>query len=145
MLIGELAKKTGLSKDTIRFYEKSGLITAQERQAGTRLYKEFSEETAERLLMITQGKGLGFTLKEIKQLIDEWKDGTMPEEEQIRVIERKLEEIAQKMQHLAEIKTYLTAKLTKLKCLSRPEEQGRPHSPGASPEDSRITSSVGST
>ena len=115
MLIGELAKRTGLSKDTIRFYEKSGLITAQERQAGTRLYKEFSEETAERLLMITQGKGLGFTLKEIKQLMDEWKDGTMPEDEQIRVIERKLEEVAQKMQQLGEIKTYLTAKLTKLK------------------------------
>ena len=44
MLIGELSRKTGLTKDTIRFYEKLGLITAGERQAGTRLYKEFSEE-----------------------------------------------------------------------------------------------------
>lgn len=58
MLIGELARKTSLSKDTIRFYEKLGLITAQERQAGTRIYKEFSEETVERLLMINQGKGI---------------------------------------------------------------------------------------
>lgn len=57
MLIGELAKKTGLTKDTIRFYEKLGLITAQERQAGTRLYKEFSEEAIAQLVMITQGKG----------------------------------------------------------------------------------------
>lgn len=56
MLISELARKTGLSKDTIRFYEKIGLITAQERQAETRVYKEFSEETIKRLLMINQGK-----------------------------------------------------------------------------------------
>ncbi len=115
MLISELAKQTGLSKDTIRFYEKIGLITAQERQAGTRLYKEFSQETAERLLLISQAKRLGFTLSEIKQLIDEWGDGTMSKYDQIQVIERKLKEIAQKMQQLDEIKRYLTAKLCKLK------------------------------
>ncbi|MGF1518891.1 MAG: MerR family DNA-binding transcriptional regulator [Nodosilinea sp.] len=40
MLIGELAKQTGLSKDTIRFYEKMGLIAASHRPAGTRFYKE---------------------------------------------------------------------------------------------------------
>ncbi len=114
MLIGEMASKTGLSKDTIRFYEKLGLITAQERQAGTRFYKEFSEETAERLRLINQGKGLGFTLSEIKPLINEWGDGTMPKHEQVEVIERKLEEIAQKMKRLDEIRSYLTTKLDTL-------------------------------
>lgn len=92
-----------------------GLITAQERQAGTRLYKEFSEEMITQLGMITQGKGLGFTLNEIKQLMDEWGSGIMPKSEQIGVIERKLEEVAQKMQQLGEIKTYLTDKLDRLK------------------------------
>jgi len=115
MLIGELVKKTGLSKDTIRFYEKMGLITAQERQAGTRVYKDYGEETVERLAMISQGKGLGFKLSEIKQLMDEWHTEGMPRAEQIKVIERKLEEITQKMQHLGEIKTYLLDKLDKLK------------------------------
>jgi MerR family Zn(II)-responsive transcriptional regulator of zntA len=115
MLIGELAKKTGLSKDTIRFYEKIGLITAQERQAGTRTYKEFSDETVDQLLMISQGKGLGFTLSEIKQLIEEWGGGTMPKQEQIRVVERKLGEIDQKRQQLGEIRCYLTTKLDRLK------------------------------
>lgn len=52
VLMGELARKTGLSKDTIRFYEKIGLITAQEPQAETRFYKEFSEDTVERLFTI---------------------------------------------------------------------------------------------
>lgn len=115
MLIGELSKKTGLSKDTIRFYEKMGLITASDRQAGTRIYKEFAEETVERLLMINQGKKLGFKLKEIRQLLDEWVNASMPKQEQIKVIKTKLAEIDEKMQQLNTIKDYLVTKLDKLK------------------------------
>jgi MerR family Zn(II)-responsive transcriptional regulator of zntA len=114
MLIGELSKKTGLSKDTIRFYEKMGLITASERQAGTRAYKEFSAEMVERLLMIHQGKGLGFTLGEIKHLLDEWGEKTIPKQEQVQIIERKLQEISEKMRNLENIKTYLSSKLRRL-------------------------------
>jgi MerR family transcriptional regulator, copper efflux regulator len=114
MLIGELAKKTGLSKDTIRFYEKQGLIAASDRQAGTKLYKEYSPETVERLLMIGQGKRLGFKLSEMKQLLDEWGGGSMPKRDQIKIIERKIEEIAEKTQQLDAIKTYLVNKLSKL-------------------------------
>jgi MerR family transcriptional regulator, copper efflux regulator len=115
MLIGELSKKTGLSKDTIRFYEKLGLISALDRQAGTRVYKEYSAETVNRLLMINQGKGLGFTLNEIKQLLDEWGGEIIPKSEQIKIVERKLEQISEKMQQLSAIKSYLATKLSKLK------------------------------
>jgi MerR family transcriptional regulator, copper efflux regulator len=110
MLIGELAKTTGLSKDTIRFYEKMGLIDADERQAGTRTYKEFSSLMVERLMMITQGKSLGFTLNEIKYLIQAWGNDIMPTDEKIRVIDSKLEEISEKIQKLEQIKIYLTTK-----------------------------------
>lgn len=115
MLIGELSKKTGLSKDTIRYYEKIGLITASERKAGTRIYQEFNEETIERLQMINQGKKLGFKLKEIRQLLDEWGNASMPKHQQIKVIENKLEEVEEKMQQLNTIKDYLTSKLSKIK------------------------------
>lgn len=114
MLIGELSKQTGLSKDTIRFYEKTGLISARDRCAGTRLYKEYSSETIERLHLIMQGKGLGFTLSEIKQLLNEWGGGGMSTQDQVKVIERKIEEIVEKTQQLDAIKTYLVAKLRKL-------------------------------
>lgn len=115
MLIGQLSKKTGLSKDTIRFYEKIGLITATDKQAGTRIYKEYDEQMVERLSMINQGKGLGFTLGEMKQLLDEWGNGSIPKSEQIRIIERKLEEVATKMQQLHQVENYLINKLGKLK------------------------------
>lgn len=114
MLIGELSKQTGFSKDTIRFYEKMGLIAASDRRAGTRLYKEYSPEAIERLLRIGQGKGLGFTLSEIKQLLDEWGGSAMSKRDQIKIIERKLKEIVEKTQQLNAIKTYLVTKLSKL-------------------------------
>ena len=114
MLIGELSKQTGLSKDTIRFYEKIGLIAASDRRAGTRLYKEYDPEIIERLLMIAQGKGLGFTLSEIKQLLDEWGGGLMSRRDQVKIIKRKIEEVVEKIQQLDAIKAYLVTKLSKL-------------------------------
>jgi MerR family transcriptional regulator, copper efflux regulator len=114
MLIGELAQRTGLSKDTIRFYEKLGLIEAKARQAGTRTYMEFDPEMLERVLIITQGKSLGFTLNEIKHLIDTWGSGSVTIAEKLKVIDRKLEEISEKMRQLEEIKLYLTAKRNRI-------------------------------
>lgn len=114
MLIGELAQKTGLSKDTVRFYEKMGLIEATARQAGTRTYLEFSSEMLERVVIITQGKSLGFTLNEIKHLIDTWGNRSVPISEKLKVIDRKLEEIGEKMRQLEEIKLYLSAKRNRI-------------------------------
>ena len=115
MLIGELAKKTGLSKDTIRFYEKMGLITAQERQAGSRIYKEFGEEAVYRLQLIQRGKVLGFTLSEIRQSLGGWVNGTMSELEMIEVIEQKQIEIAEKIRQLSEIQADLNTTISRLK------------------------------
>jgi len=116
MLIGELSRTTGFSKDTIRFYEKIGLIAASERQAGTRIYKEYNQETVERLQIINQGKGLGFTLSELRQILDEWGSDAeaIPKREVIQILERKLEEVAEKVQQLDAIKTYIVTKLRRL-------------------------------
>lgn len=54
-LIGELSKKTGLLQDTIRFYEKMGLIKAKQRQAWTRTYMDFSSAMLKQVVIITQG------------------------------------------------------------------------------------------
>lgn len=110
MLIGELAKKTGLTKDTIRFYEKRGLIESQERQAGMRTYMDFSPEMLDRVAMIAQGKSLGFTLSEMKHLMDTWGNTEMPIAEKLKIIDSKLHEITDKMQQLEQIKNYLTNK-----------------------------------
>jgi MerR family transcriptional regulator, copper efflux regulator len=115
MLIGELSKQTGVSKDTLRFYEKLGLIVASEIEAGSRLYKDFDEDTIQRLTIIKQGQSLGFTLNEMKELADVWTSSTMPKREQLRIVENKLGQITEKLHHLSEIQKFLKAKLNKLK------------------------------
>ncbi|MBO1518940.1 Zn(2+)-responsive transcriptional regulator [Oceanisphaera pacifica] len=65
--IGELAKHFGVKADTLRFYEKEGLLSPSSRtDAGYRVY---SEEDKRRLHFILRSKRVGFTLKEIDELL----------------------------------------------------------------------------
>ena len=69
MLIGELSDKSGFSVDTIRFYEKTGLIDASRIERRSNAYKEYSPAVLKRLLAIRDLKDFGFTLKEIQETI----------------------------------------------------------------------------
>jgi DNA-binding transcriptional MerR regulator len=70
MLIGELSKQTGLSRDTIRFYEKKGLIALGRKERRFNNYKEYSADTLQRLLQIKRIKGFGFTLSEAAEFLE---------------------------------------------------------------------------
>jgi len=65
--IGELAKKTGASAETLRFYEAEGLLASQARSAAG--YRLYSENNLRQLNFILQAKKVGFSLKEIKHLL----------------------------------------------------------------------------
>ena len=66
MKIGSVAKQAGMTVETIRFYEKRGLIQPPSRNdSGYRIY---SPDIIKQLLFITRAKELGFSLKEIKEL-----------------------------------------------------------------------------
>ncbi|MDQ6997439.1 MAG: MerR family transcriptional regulator [Mariprofundus sp.] len=68
MKIGELSKITSVSIDTIRYYEQRELLPQATRtQSG---YRQYSTDDITRLKFITQAKELGFTLKEISQLLN---------------------------------------------------------------------------
>jgi len=69
MLIGEIVNKTGLSRDTIRFYEKQGLIKTSVDKGATNNYKVYTEEVLNRLLLIKRIKSFGFTLNETSELL----------------------------------------------------------------------------
>ena len=65
--IGQLAKRAGVGVETVRFYEREGLLAEpQRRQSG---YRQYQSDTVDRLLFIRRAKELGFTLKEIKELL----------------------------------------------------------------------------
>ncbi len=70
MLIGQLVKETGLTKDTIRFYEKHGLISVSRKERRENNYKEYSPEVKEKLLTVKRLKNFGFTLNEVSDLLE---------------------------------------------------------------------------
>lgn len=65
--IGQLARRAGVGIETIRFYERRGLLDEPARKESG--YRQFDEEVVARLRFIKRAKELGFTLKEIGGLI----------------------------------------------------------------------------
>jgi len=72
MLIGELSRRTGFSHDTIRFYEKKGLIKVDRKSRRENNYKEYPESVYEQLVLIKTVKDLGFTLNEVDDFVKAW-------------------------------------------------------------------------
>jgi MerR family mercuric resistance operon transcriptional regulator len=68
LTIGQVAQRAGVRIETVRFYEREGLLNrpARSPSSGYRLYEE---EVVARLQFILRAKGLGFTLSEIKELL----------------------------------------------------------------------------
>ena len=67
MKIGEVAKLAGTGIETIRFYEREGVLLEPKRRPSG--YRQYDEATVERLEYIRRAKELGFTLSEIKELL----------------------------------------------------------------------------
>jgi MerR family mercuric resistance operon transcriptional regulator len=69
MTIGELAKKAAVNVQTIRFYEREGLLPDAHRWPDSG-YRDFDDDALRRLRFIRSAKQLGFTLREISELLD---------------------------------------------------------------------------
>ena len=67
MKIGELAKRTDVPIDTVRYYEREGLIPPPIRRASG--YRDYVDADVDRLRFMRRAKGLGFTLHEIRELL----------------------------------------------------------------------------
>lgn len=68
MTIGELARATQTKVETVRFYEKSGLLPAPSRTSGN--YRSFGPEHLSRLSFIRRSRDLGFSLDQVRALLD---------------------------------------------------------------------------
>lgn len=68
MRIGELARRTGISQETIRYYERIGLLAAPKRNPAN--YRDYAPSDVERLRFIGNCRSLDMTLDEVRQLLD---------------------------------------------------------------------------
>lgn len=105
MLINELSKKSGISAHTIRFYEKSGLIKGKRDESiKSNNYFHYNEETIEQLEFINDAKSVGFTIREIGQLIDAWYNNRFSKEEKLNILNEKLLSLEQKLREIKGMK-----------------------------------------
>ncbi|MEV5973785.1 MerR family transcriptional regulator [Streptomyces sp. NPDC051921] len=108
MLIGELAAATGLARDTIRFYERRGLVTGERRPNG---YRDFPPETVPWLQYVRTAQALGFTLAEIARLGEELRDAPDSSERLSALFEEKIRIIDVRMAELSAMRADLTARV----------------------------------
>ncbi len=110
MLINELSKKTGLTAHTIRYYEKYGLISGKQRaDIKSNNYYHYDEDTVHQLELIRDAKSIGFTLNEIKQLLDAWYNKKFNIKKKVSILDEKLKSIDEKIHHLKEMKKLIAA------------------------------------
>jgi len=119
MQIGELAIATGLSRDTLRFYEKRGLLRARRLDNG---YRDYPEQAVQWLCYLRSAQALGFTLAEIETGLPTL---TAPDAEATvdlrAALRRKLDDVDARIAALHTLRTALAQQLADdapLACLS---------------------------
>ncbi|WP_293944052.1 MULTISPECIES: MerR family transcriptional regulator [unclassified Sphingobacterium] len=104
-LISQIARETGIPIGTIRFYEKSGLIAGTtKKEVTSNNYVYYDQEVIEKLRFIQMAKAVGFTLAEIKEVIDAWYKKQFNKSAKIEVLNLRLEQIDTKMKELKAMK-----------------------------------------
>lgn len=101
MRIGELAKAAGVGVETIRYYERCGLLPAPARGAGG--YRSYGAQDLSRVRFIRRAKTLGFGLDEIGELLALREDEATPCAEVARRAHDKLADLGRRIEQLAAI------------------------------------------
>ncbi|HDR2832994.1 TPA: MerR family transcriptional regulator [Enterobacter mori] len=114
MRIGELCAKTGLSKETVRYYERQGLLEKIPQPNGSNNYKVYSAVDLQRLNMIKHAKMLGFTLAEISEVLAVWVGDEFTAEQKQASLRRKLQQLEEKEAALIELRARLKNAINKV-------------------------------
>jgi MerR family mercuric resistance operon transcriptional regulator len=96
--IGQVARRAGVGVETVRFYEREGLLEEPPRRSSG--YRQYSEQVVTRLRFIKRAQQLGFSLKEISELLLLRVDDQTSCEEVKQRTEAKLAEVERKMVEL---------------------------------------------
>ncbi len=103
--IGELAKQIKINPKTIRYYEDIDLLPRPKR--GTNNYRVYSLDTVNRLSFIRKAQGLGFTLREIKEVLTLSDKGLDPCEHVGELLKGRIVDIEKKLMELKSVQTKL--------------------------------------
>jgi MerR family transcriptional regulator, copper efflux regulator len=128
MRIGELAKHAGVSVQTLRFYERQGLLAKPARRASG--YREYADRDLQRVNFIRSCQGIGFTLKDVKEVLELHRVLASPEraenlkpqaqEKLLATAGRRLASIDAKLRVLIQMKSGMTTLVATLDARQKP-------------------------
>ncbi len=108
MLISQLSKITHTPIHTIRYYEKYGLFKGKKKTtAGSNKYTEYDEKTVDKLELIEEGKSIGLSLSEIKELIDVWFNKRISTRRRIDILQKQRKVVDHKIVQLNDVRKRL--------------------------------------
>jgi MerR family mercuric resistance operon transcriptional regulator len=105
LTIGQVARQAGIGVETVRFYERQGLLEEPTRKASG--YREYTEDVVRRLRFIRRAKELGFSLKEVRELLTLRLDPDATAADVKRRAEAKLADIEARIRDLRRMKEAL--------------------------------------
>ncbi|MGH8793168.1 MAG: heavy metal-responsive transcriptional regulator [Stackebrandtia sp.] len=124
MTVAQLARRAGVSPDTVRYYERAGLLPPPPRSSGG--YRRYDESAADRLLFIRGAQRLGLRLREIADLLSVRDTGVCPCEPAELLLTRRVDEIDAEMARLSALRSQLTNMLDSMSGTGCPDpEPGR--------------------
>jgi len=109
MHIGGVAKKIGLTPDAIRFYERTALLPRPSRTVGG--FRQYADTDVDTLRFIRQAQGLGFTLKEVRELLALRGNRLQPCSPVSLRLQKKLLQVRRKLRDLQTLQNELQAAL----------------------------------
>jgi len=102
---GELARLTGVSADTLRHYERLGILPTSQRTNGG--YRMFPASAVERVQLAQRALQLGFSLNELSEILRNRDSGGVPCHRVLKLTEEKLHLIGQRIQELQRTQSYM--------------------------------------
>lgn len=106
LTIGDVAKQAGVRIETLRYYEREGLLASPPRSVSN--YRQYPQETVRRVQFIKRAQELGFSLKEVKELLSLRADPTAPCADVRSRALAKISDIDEKIRTLKAMKQALT-------------------------------------
>ena len=122
MRIGELARSAGASVQTVRYYERYGLLREPERTASR--YRGYGEGDLFQLRFILKAKTLGFTLHEIKRVLELRQKQSCPCGEVLQFAEERLQRVQAEIEKLSKFRDRLHGAVKRWRKSSRPKLRG---------------------